>query len=878
MIKFKWGWEVMTQPAKPTKNEKARLARLKKLIVLDSAAEPFFDEITQLASDICGTPIALISLIDENRQWFKANVGLAGATETPRDIAFCSHAILDDQLLEVEDATKDSRFQNNPLVTSDPNIRFYAGMPLTLPDGFNIGTLCAIDRKPKQLTNQQRQSLAKLASIVSKALLLREHGIHEAQSKASTLAAIVESSEDAIISKTLDGTITSWNDAAESMFGYSQDEMIGNTIITLFPLDKRHEEAELIEKIKNNKTIKHYETERISKSNKRMQVSVSLSPLRNSQGEIIGVSKIARDITEFKKLETALASEHERLKVTMDSIGDAVITTDKLGQVTYLNPVAESLTGWSAKAASGLPLHEVFNIINEISRTPCISPVDRCLKEGSTIDLKSNTALLSRDGKEYGIENSAATIRDQHGETIGVVLVFHDVSTQRVMANEITYRATHDSLTGLVNRSEFEVLLKQYINNYKEPDLLSSLMFIDLDQFKVVNDSCGHAAGDKLLVEISLVIKDCIRTSDTFARIGGDEFAIILQNCSAEKSLEIANKICKAVDQHRLFYDGQKFHIGASIGLVMIDSHWESITSLLQAADHACYDAKNSGRNQVKLHHTEDQTVEIKKNEAQWANRIETALEEDQFELFHQRIMPLNHTGLDHIEILLRLKDKTGQHVSPGLFIPAAERFYMMSRVDRWVVKETFAWIESHAEQLTQIGLISINLSGQSLNNKDFHWYVKNMIETAGFDQSKICFEITETVAITNITEAIDFLTLLKQYGVKFSLDDFGSGVSSFGYIKSLPVDYLKIDGQFIQDITDNAIGQATVKCMTEIAKITGKKTIAEWVENEAVENKLSEMGVDYVQGFFKHKPAPIDTILLDAKHDTNIVQSVIVA
>jgi diguanylate cyclase (GGDEF)-like protein/PAS domain S-box-containing protein len=854
----------MTQPAKPAKNEKARLERLKKLMILDSAAEPFFDEITQLASQICNTPIALISLIDENRQWFKANVGFEGAAETHRDIAFCTHAILEDQLFEVEDATQDSRFKNNPLVTSKPNIRFYAGMPLMLPDGFNIGTLCVIDTRPKQLNNAQKQMLEKLSSIASKALLLREHGIHEAQSKASILAAIVESSKDAILSKTLDGIVTSWNEAAEKLFGFSGEEIIGKTINELIPLDKRHEEGVFVERIKNNQTIKHFETERISKNKKRVQISVSLSPIKNLHGEVIGISTIASDISEIKKLQQTIANKHEHLRVTMDSIGDAVITTDKLGQVQYLNPIAENLTGWGNKAAIGLPLHEVFNIVNETSRIPCLNPVEQCLAKDCVIGLSSNTTLISRNGKEYGIEDTAAPIRDDEGKTIGVVLVFHDVSAQRIMAKEITYRATHDSLTDLINRSEFEVLLNQFINNYREPGILNSLMFIDLDQFKIVNDTCGHSAGDKLLQEISKTIKSCIRTSDIFARIGGDEFAIILPKCDTEKSLKIANAICKVVDRYRFVYDGQRFRIGASIGLVMIDSHWSSITSLLQAADHACYKAKHAGRNRVHLHYNEDNAYETNKNEAHWANRIEAALEENRFELFCQRIVPLNHAGLEHAEILLRLKDETGKYISPDLFLPSAERFHMMSRIDRWVVKEALAWMQKNISQLTHIESISINLSGQSLNDKTFHKYVAHLIDCVDFDHSKICFEITETVAITNISDAIHFLNLLKQYGIKFSLDDFGSGVSSFGYLKSLPVDYLKIDGQFIKDLTDNKIGQATVKCIVEVAKITHKKTIAEWVENDTVERILKGMGVDFVQGYLKHMPAPTDCILQD--------------
>ena len=852
----------MTNPAKPTNNEKARVARLRRLRVLDSAPEKLFDEITKLASDLCGTPIALITLVDERRQWFKANTGLEGATETHSDVAFCAHTILEDKILEVEDATKDRRFKNNPLVTSDPNISFYAGMPLMLPGGYNVGTLCVADTKPKKLSDVQKRTLSGLSVIVTEALLLREHDIYELERKNNKLAAIVESSDDAIISKRLDGTVMSWNAAAEKMFGYMSDEMTGKSITKLFPLDKTHEEPELIEKLKHNQKIKHYETERITKENRRIQVSVSLSPIKNANGEIVGASKIIREITEVKALRKTIELEHERLKVTMDSIGDAVITTDRQGRIQYLNPIAEKLTGWSLSEAFGLPSSEVFNIVDETSREVATNPITQCLSQDRIVNLESNTALLSRDGKEYGIEDSAAPIRDNTGHTIGVVLVFHDVSAQRLMANEITYRATHDSLTGLINRSEFESLLEQSINEKKQPDTASALLFIDLDQFKIVNDTCGHAAGDILLKEISSNIKSCIRVSDIFARIGGDEFAIVLQECSPDVALDIANGICNSVSEYRFAFNNQRFRISASIGLVIIDSYWSTATKLLQAADFACYKAKHAGRNRVHLHHNEDGALERNRDEAQWANRLEAALEENRFELFAQRIMPLRYGELEHVEILLRLRSETGELITPGSFMTSAERFHMMGRIDRWVVKEALSWVGNNISQLAHIESISINLSGQSLNDKTFHHYVTTLIDQLAFDPAKICFEITETVAISNIAEVISFLESLKHYGVQFSLDDFGSGVSSFGYLKTLPVDYLKIDGQFIKDLAENRIGQATVRCIAEIAQITHKKTIAEWVESEQVENILKKMGVDFTQGFHQHEPAPIGCLL----------------
>lgn len=852
----------MTQPAKPAKNEQARLARLKRLKVLDSAPEPLFDAITKLAAEICGAPISLISLVDEERQWFKSNVGLDGATETHRDLAFCAHAILQDDVFEVADATKDPRFSTNPLVTSDPNIRFYAGAPLLMPDGFNIGTLCVIDRQSRVLSEQQKRLLSGLATIVSQALLVREDAINVIETKARKLAAIIENSEDAIISKSLDSRVLTWNASAEKMFGFRAEEIIDQPITKIFPKNKFDEELFLIKKIKNNQHIKHFETERLHKNGKSILISASLSPIKNALNEIEGVSIIARDITKQKKLERALVDEHERLRVTMDSIGDAVITTDKDGNVQYLNPVAQELTGWSAIEAKGLPLFQVFNIMNETTRTRCLNPVELCLIENRVVGLANHTILISKDGLEYGIEDSASPIRDAEGNTIGVVLVFHDVTNQRQMANEISFRATHDALTGLVNRGEFELRLKSFVNENRGFDVQSALMYIDLDRFKVINDTCGHSAGDALLKEVSKIMQSCIRSTDTLARIGGDEFAVILNRCDTENAMEIAREICRSVDEFRFVYNEQRFRIGASLGLVMIDKSWASSASLMQAADSACYEAKRAGRNRVHLYYDNDNLIEAQRDDVQWVSRIEHALEDDGFILFCQRIMPLKSNGLEHAEILIRMKGQNGELISPSAFLPAAERFHIVSRIDRWVIAQVFQWMHEHKDSLSHIESISVNLSGQSLGDIAFHGYVLSLINTIEIDCKKLCFEVTETAAITNISEAKHFIEIMNEQGVKFSLDDFGSGVSSFGYLKNLAVDYLKIDGQFIRDLLENEIGQATVRCIAEVAKVTGKKTIAEWVDNQAVENMLKEMGVDYTQGYLKHKPALLNFLL----------------
>lgn len=852
----------MTQPASPTKNEATRLLRLKQLMLLDTAPEPLFDEITKLARQISGAPIALISLVDEDRQWFKANVGIEAATSTSRDIAFCAHAILNDEFMEVEDATKDTRFASNPLVISDPNIRFYAGAPLALPDDINVGTLCVIDQAPRKLNALQREVLSGLAAITSKALLVRESAINAVESNAVKLAAIISDSDDAIIGNTLDGIVTSWNASAERIFGYKDQEILGQSITRLFPKNRIDEEKFLIRKIKNNIPIKHFETERLTKNGGLVYVSVSLSPLKNTLGEIVGISKIVRDITQQKMLEQTLAQAHEHLRVIMDSIADAVITTDTRGKVQYLNPVAVALTGWTLKEAVGKPSTEVFHIIEEATRRPALNPIKLCLKEKKVTSIAKNTLLISRDGSECGIENSVSPIRDKDGNTIGVVLVFHDVTEQRKMAEEISYRASHDVLTGLVNRAEFENRLNHFIQDNREADMQNAMMYIDLDRFKVINDSCGHAAGDKVLKDIAEVMHTCIRTTDTLARIGGDEFAVILYKCNTQQAMKIAKNICKVVEEYRYIHTEEYFRLGASIGLVMIDKHWTSTTSLMQAADSACYEAKNTGRNRVHLYYDDNHLAGSQRRETKWVSRIEKALEDKTFVLFCQRIMPLKHNGLEHAEILIRMVDKDGTLIPPSAFLPAAERFHLASRIDRFVVAEVFDWMRINNDRLNHIESISVNLSGQSLSDPLFHSFVFGLIESTKLDFSKLCFEITETAAITNIIDAKKFIAEISKYGIKFALDDFGSGVSSFGYLKNLDVDYLKIDGQFITDLIINEIGQATVRCIAEVAKVTGKKTIAEWVDNKTVENMLKKMGIDFTQGFLKHNPAPLSFLL----------------
>ncbi len=1238
-------------PAAPMpENEAQRLLALRELEVLDSAAEREFDALVKAAAAVCGVPISLISLIDDKRQWFKANHGLDGVNETERDLAFCAHAIHQDGIFEVADATADPRFAANPLVLGDPSIRFYAGATLRLSDGANVGTLCVIDRQPRTLSVAQREVLGHLAAAAVQALegrraLRTERELRAASDRA---AAALKNSFDPIVVMSLDGRVTHWNDAAQRLFGWSAEQMLGGTLKRLLPPAEQGHYDNLADLLASQPLGLNYEAVRLQQSGAPINVSVSLAPVADRQGRVTGAMKVIRDmreqqrlthevatserrfrsfseglplgvfatdargsctytnarwqaiyglsleqslgkgwatalhpqdrdrvfaelqrsaargdefdmefricqptgavrnvhararaivgeagqrsgyigsveditgrkaqdealrrseallartgelagvggweldlavgapqwsaqtrrihgvgddyqpsldeainfyapearpvmtaaveqgvasgqpwdlelpfiqaggnriwvratgqaeyqdgrpvrltgafqditeqvaqrqaleaanrrmllatesgaigvwendlvagrlswdsrmyrlfgldgasaedpqrlwsqqlhpqdravveaamsasaagqraydtefriiradgdvrhlrgtaqverdaqgralrmvgvnwdVTALRRLSAELAQQHELLRVTLQSIGDAVITTDANGHVTWLNPVAERMTGWLAQDALGRPLVQVFHIVNEQTRQATESPVDHCLAQGQVVGLAHHTVLISREGHEFGIEDSAAPIRNEAGELLGVVLVFHDVTEQRRLSGEMTYRAKHDSLTGLVNRTEFEARLRRTLQSAHDDRSEHALLYIDLDQFKLVNDACGHSAGDQLLQQVAKLLAETVRARDTLARLGGDEFAVILEHCTGEQALRVSQQICDRTDEFRFIHDGRRFRIGTSIGLVPVDKRWPNTAAVMQAADTSCYAAKEAGRNRVHAWFDTDQVMRARHGQMQWATRLEQALDEDRFALFAQRIFPLadNNPAL-HAEVLLRMVDTEGELVPPGAFLPAAERFHLSSRIDRWVLREVITLLRAQAN-ITHIDMLCVNLSGQSIGDRAFHRQAIELLSEAGPAICRLlCLEITETAAVTNMADAPQFIEQVRALGVRVALDDFGAGASSFGYLKSLAVDLLKIDGQFVTDLIDDPLDDAAVRCFVDVAGVIGVKTVAEFVDRPEVLARLKEIRVDFAQGYLLHRPEPIEPVLEQAFH-----------
>lgn len=557
-------------------------------------------------------------------------------------------------------------------------------------------------------------------------------------------------------------------------------------------------------------------------------------------------------------IERALASEKDLAEVTLHSIGDAVITTDAKGCIDRMNEMAQRLTGWRIHAARGQPVDRIYRV--ERAREGTLETgVSDCLRDGSYTPGLEDLRLISRTGLQFSIEQSVAPIRDHQGAIVGVVVVFRDVTLERSLSQELAWQASHDALTGLVNRHEFERRLQELLDQARGQRMRHAMLYIDLDQFKLVNDTCGHVAGDELLRQISAIMIGKIRTVDTFARLGGDEFALLLPGCELGRAAEIAEKLRAEIAAYRLVWEDKTFAVGASIGLVEINAESESIASLMSAADSACYLAKHRGRNRVCIHRAQDEAFRQLHGEVEWVSRLTQAFEQNRFRLYYQSIRSLREGAAPEFrEILLRMLDEEGNLVPPMAFIPAAERYTLMPTVDRWVMRTTLAWMKDRLASLPRDVHFAINLSGQTLSDEAFADFVEEQFTVYGVSPDRICFEITETAAIANLAHATRLMTRLREKGCGFALDDFGSGMSSFSYLKHLPVDSIKIDGSFVRDMLNDPMDHAMVEAMVRIGHVLGLRTVAEYVESEAIRDVLRELGMDYGQGYAVHSPEPL--------------------
>ncbi len=574
----------------------------------------------------------------------------------------------------------------------------------------------------------------------------------------------------------------------------------------------------------------------------------------DEQQRPVGTLGIVWDITERKEAEQATARQRELAAVTLRSIGEGVITTNADGETDYLNYIAEQLTGWTLDQARGLHISATLKLIDDVGAPIPEHAALQCLRLRQAIGMSSQNQLVTREGRHIAVEESAAPIWSDTGELLGAVVVFRDVSHERKLSKQLSWNASHDTLTGLINRREFEVQTAAVLHSAKEDNHVHALLYMDLDQFKIVNDTCGHTAGDLLLQLLAKMLQTQMRDSDILARLGGDELGVLLPHCPPDQALLIADQLRQSIKNFRFVWDHHTFELGVSIGLVEINHHSKSMTELLIAADQACYLAKERGRNRVHLYQESDLRLARRQGEMQWVSRLNEAFEHQYFRLYAQPIVGLGRHDETHDEVLIRIQPAKGDLILPGAFIPAAERYDMMTAIDRWVIRAVCRHVQrtrgGPGEPPPAPAQYSVNLSGSSLSDEGLHDYIIEQFAEHGIAPEQICFEITETAVIANLIKAQDFMAGLKALGCRFSLDDFGSGLSSFAYLKALPVDFLKIDGVFIRDIANNAINRAMVKAINEVGHVMGISTVAEYVEDEPTLAVVRELGLDYAQGY----------------------------
>ena len=752
-----------------------------------------------------------------------------------------------------------------------------------LPDGFGaawsfpvcaaadriIGTLDVYLADGRRPTTDELDKLGRMARLAGIAIK-RQQDEEQLRSSEERYRGLFENVVDGVYITSRDGDIIALNPALVDMLGYESAEEImkaGRTpMLYVNPVDRER----VFARLEAQGYVRNFEYRLRRKDGREVVVLENSRAIYDDDGNIVAHEGTITDITERKIAETRIFEEKERAQVTLQSIGDGVITTDAEGRVDYVNPVAQDLTGLEIRHARGKPINEIMTIINEHTRASVENPVVRCLREGRVISLAENSVLINRQGNEIPIQDSAAPIRDRIGNIIGSVMVFHDVSKESRLFRQLSYQASHDALTGLINRREFENRLVAALDSANGSQATHALLYLDLDQFKVVNDTFGHTAGDELLRQVSELVQFRIRSTDVLARLGGDEFGILLERCSEERALEVAEAIRSAIEEYRFTWQEAYTSVRCSIGVVMVTKDSPSAASIMSSADVACYSAKDMGRNQVHLYRDSDASV--RHEEMKWVSRITSAVEDNRLELFYQPIIGIgkNKTGgRGHYELLLRMRDENGQLVGPDQFIPAAERYNLMSMLDRWVVKEALTRLadrSGHADGARFT--LAINLSGTSLSEDRFLEFVIDELKTQRLPRGAVCFEITETAAISNLSRVIHFMQTLRKLGCMFSLDDFGSGLSSFTYLKNLPVDFLKIDGQFIRNIVDDSVDESMVRAINQVGRAMGIETIAERVETRQVLDKLSDLGVEFAQGYFIARPSSVQTFAPWAERD----------
>jgi diguanylate cyclase (GGDEF)-like protein/PAS domain S-box-containing protein len=645
------------------------------------------------------------------------------------------------------------------------------------------------------------------------------------------------------------------------LIGAQPAELIGRRLEDLVP----PEYAELVgENVRHRlanepAAAARYEVDLLGLQGQHARLELSSWPVEH-EGQhallIVGVEVVP---TQTVKTLTATDAAHSRAHAALDAMPGAVVTVDAGARVDYVNPAAATLLGVSSEAAQGMALEELARNANEADRKLFAEPVRQALEAGAPVNLGRRSLGLGQEAAERLVEIGAAPLRNEVGDICGAVLQLNDVTESRGLTRQISYQAAHDALTGLVNRREFERRLQDAVESARSGAANHVLCYLDLDRFKTINDTSGHQAGDSLLRDIAKLVRGGVRDSDTVGRLGGDEFGMLLIGCPLDKARQIADEVCRKIAEHRFVWRDRIFNVGASIGLVEVSREAASVEEVLAAADSACYQAKRQGGH-VTVYSARDEALARQSGEIHWLQLLQSALKEHRFELYCQPIVAAYGDGDagPAMEVLVRLKNDAGEAVSPVDFLQAAERYRLMGLIDRQIVQTTFDALGRGALVLPARRSIGINISGQTLADEQFLEFVVECFDATGANPAQVCFEIAEGAVVANLDQARRFIGVLHGMGCRFALDDFGSGIGAFSSLKSLAVDFLKIDGTFMRNLAGDSVNQAMVTVMIKLARTLNFKVIAEQIEDEASVDAARAIGVDYLQGYALGRPAPL--------------------
>ena len=845
-------------PYRPTAVDPKRLHALHGYSLLDPIHQPALVRATRILTASLGVGVAFAGVIDQQRVTVTACQGMP-----PRDVnmhpGLCLATIAGDSVHVVPDTRQDPLAFSHPLVSGEPHLRFYAGIPLTTSDGFNLGTLCVADAQPRELDAAAAAVLQDVAALLMRDL---ESGVvRDSEEEAYRLGNVLHSLPLAHFTCRLDGTILSWSPAAQAAFGYEPHQIIGQHVSLLAPDGNKRESSDVLASIAARQHVEWFDAMRLTSSGDLLETQDTAYPIASSDGEIVGVAWISRDVTELRRLEALVWENHERFETIVDAIHDGVVMTDVAGNVEFLNPCAQELTGWTTSAARGKSARDVVDMVHEESLERIEHPVPICLRDGVTVGPSGHALIVHQDGRTFSIEDIVSPIHHRDGTVIGTVMVFRLRGAQGSAPELPGYLGNHDTLTGLPNRHELENQLERALVTAARNNVEHALIHLQVPQYGAVQLRQGQVAANELLKQMAVLLRTQIREVDVLARLEDDCFAVLLTHCPVSQAERIAEQLQTAIGDFTFVWDGRATLIGLRTSVKPVDADVRNAATLLDSPDGA-YDLIALRRDlQRRGLHPGDESQSAAGNRQDAGKTLNNAFASDRFRLYAQKIAPLTpvEAGDQIFEFLVHMVDDEGRLLSPSVFVGAAARDHLAVELDRWVVHSALAGLQG--QTITPLSVWMINVSLPALEDVAFTDYVRDQLEQSGIPPAAICFELSETVAITNLSTAMRFIADVRSMGCRVSISQFGSSLHTFAYLRNLHVDYIKIDGSVIRDIADDAVDRAVVGAVGHIAHVMGIQTIAEHVEDVTVLECLKDLGIDYAQGYAVAKPLPLTIV-----------------